>query len=190
MIGLSERMGLLRRLTRVTRNADSAEDCLQAAFVRLEEYRRHTQVENEGGFLARAATNIALDMARKMRVRGEPSGSNELLENHRDEQPLQDEVLVARERLSRVRLTLDQLPERTRAIFLMHRFSRVKYSEIAAQFGISASAVEKHIAKASLALADCLDEQSSGEKKQSPTAPRDKGGSLGVARALALGGSR
>lgn len=59
-----------------------------------------------------------------------------------------------RERLVRVKEGLAKLPPRTREIFLMHRLAGFKYREIAAQYGISQSAVEKHIAEAVLFLTE------------------------------------
>jgi RNA polymerase sigma-70 factor (ECF subfamily) len=59
---------------------------------------------------------------------------------------------MARERLETVKFVLGQMPERTREVFLMHRLDGMKYREIAATFGISVSAVEKHIARATQAL--------------------------------------
>lgn len=163
-IGAAERVELLRQLTRLTRNVDFAEDCLQSAFARVEEYRRHAAIENEIGLLARVARNIAIDETRKVRVRAGTGCVSELPEDFRDAQPLQDEVLVARERLSRARAVLNELPERTRTVFLMHRFSRLKYREIAVELDISVSAVEKHIARASLALANSVDQESTGPR--------------------------
>ena len=40
------------------------------------------------------------------------------------------------------------LPERTRDVFLLHRFEEMTYSDISQHFGISLSAVEKHMIKA------------------------------------------
>jgi RNA polymerase sigma factor (sigma-70 family) len=164
-IGKTERTELLRRLTKLTRNSDVAEDCLQSAFARVEEYRRHTRVDNELGLLARVARNIAIDEARKARVRTGAGCVSELPEHYRDCRPLPDEVLMVRERLSRAHAILNQLPDRTRTVFLMHRFSRMKYREIAVELDISVSAVEKHIARASLALANGVDQENTGSDR-------------------------
>lgn len=155
-----ERDELIRSLRRFTRDFDVAEDCLQTAFVRLAEYRRENAVDSDVRFLARAARNIAIDEARKRKVRADNACEvRGLIEDFHGAQLLQDEVLVVRERLSSARAVLDGLPERTRSIFLMHRFTRAKYREIAEQFGISVSAVEKHIAKAALALAKSIEQE-------------------------------
>ena len=74
-----------------------------------------------------------------------------------DEQPMQSEMLAARERLENVLAGLDSLGARTREIFLMHRISGLKHRDIAARLGITVSAVEKHIAKASLFLLSWTD---------------------------------
>ncbi|MGH7104765.1 MAG: sigma factor-like helix-turn-helix DNA-binding protein, partial [Acetobacteraceae bacterium] len=47
-----------------------------------------------------------------------------------------------------------QLGPRTRKIFILHRLEGRTHAEIAAQHGISISAVEKHIARAALAIAE------------------------------------
>lgn len=158
-----ERDDLIRSLRRFTRDADVAEDCFQSAFVRLEEYRRTQEVQSDVRFLARAARNIAIDEARKRRVRTAMAPDvRTMIEDTQGAQLPPDEVLVVRERLNRARAVLDALPERTRTIFLMHRFTRTKYREIAEQYGVSVSAVEKHIAKAAQALARSLDHEDEG----------------------------
>ena len=63
-------------------------------------------------------------------------------------------MIAARERLKVVGAALDRLPQRTRASFLMHRIDGLKYREIAERLGVSQSAVEKHIARAALALGE------------------------------------
>lgn len=159
-ISAAEREALVRSLRGFTRDRDIAEDCFQSAYVRLEEYRLENDVNSEVRFLARAARNIAIDEARKVSVRSASATDiREILKDAEISQPLQDEVLLVRERLSNARAVLDSLPERTRRIFMMHRFTRAKYREIAQELGISVSAVEKHIAKASLALAESIEQE-------------------------------
>jgi RNA polymerase sigma-70 factor (ECF subfamily) len=69
-----------------------------------------------------------------------------------DLRPTPDEDLAVIQRLDQVRAVLDLLKPRTREIFLMHRLDGHSSAQIAASFGISVSAVEKHIARAVLAL--------------------------------------
>jgi RNA polymerase sigma-70 factor (ECF subfamily) len=152
----SEWRALLQKVKRVARSSD-AEELMQAAFLRMHEYARHRVVENPTAFVVRVARNLSIDAARQHRSRGEVLVETENPQGVTDPNILQDEVYEARKRLERVRLALGELSPRTRSVFLMHRVEGMKYREIAAQLQISVSAVEKHIAKAVVHLADVSD---------------------------------
>ena len=147
-----DRAGWLSLVRRVQRGDSShdAEDALQSAYIRLEEYRSRTPVENPVAFLVRTAMNIGVDQNRRSRVRGELDDRDAALADLIDEQPLQDEALVARQRLAYVQVAIDRLPPRTREVVLMNRVEELKYSEIAQRLGMTVSGVEKHMAKAVL----------------------------------------
>jgi RNA polymerase sigma-70 factor (ECF subfamily) len=137
---------------RSTRNRQDAEDLLHAAFIRLAEYREGVEVKSQEAFLVRTARNLAVDEFRHHLVRNELGDSTDCLTSLTDCTPLQTEALAARERLKRVEAGLNLLAPRTREIFLMHRIDGLKYRDIALRFRVSESAVEKHVAKASLFL--------------------------------------
>ena len=141
-------LSLVKRVERAFSSRADAEDALQSAYIRLEEYRTRAAVENPMAFLVRSALNISIDQGRRSRVRGEMDDREAALANLVDEEPLQDQVVAARERLAKVRAAIDQLAPRTREIFLMNRVDELKYADIAQRLGISVSAVEKHMAKA------------------------------------------
>lgn len=145
--------GLLGLVKRYTHGHPDAEDLLQAAYVRMQDYQVERPVENPKAFLVRTAVNISIDMYRHER-QGGVGGGGEEWDQAADEAPLPDEVLAARERLCRVNEGLDKLPSRTREVLLMHRLDGMTYREIAAHFGISPSAVEKHLSRAMLFLAE------------------------------------
>lgn len=147
---------VLRTVRRVLHGTNDAEDLLHSAFIRLAEYRERETVANPAAFLVRTAANLAVDERRRRLRREIPSTLIELMEVA-DEQPMQSELLAARERLENVLAGLDSLGARTREIFLMHRISGLKHRDIAARLGITVSAVEKHIAKASLFLLSWTD---------------------------------
>ena len=148
---------VLARVVRATRGAPAAEDYLHAAFLRLEDYRRTNTVENPAGFLVRTAVNIAADEARRPVARTTDARPLDEFLDIADSEPLADEVFAARTRLERVKAGLAQLSPRTREIFLMHRVEGLKYREIAAELGVTVSAVEKHVAKAALFLAEWVE---------------------------------
>lgn len=70
-----------------------------------------------------------------------------------DQQPSAEAHLIAREQLSILQRVLDELPERTRAIFRRFRIDQQSQRQIAQEHGISVSAVEKHLARAYEAVA-------------------------------------
>lgn len=139
---------LLRKIARKTNNSCDAEDFLQSAYLRLDNYRADHQVNNSSAFLVRAAVNISIDNFRHQRL---ATGGAERLEIG-DDAPLQDEVIAARVRLKRVKEGLAQLPPLTREILLMRRLDGRGYDEIAAHLGISRTTVERNIARATTFL--------------------------------------
>lgn len=148
--------GVLARIRRRTRSDQDAEDLLHSAWLRLFAYRAENEVREPVAFLVQTATRLSVDRYRQTRrFRAEPLESyGATLE---DDRPLQDEVLASRERLRRVKAGLERLPPRTREIFVMHKVEGMKLREIAAQLGITQSAVEKHVAKAVLFLTEWTD---------------------------------
>ncbi len=147
---------LIRRVRNICNRTQQAEDLLQSAFVKMEEYRSSTEIKNEAAFLVTTATNIWIDDCRK-RKRETLVGEYKTCHDIGDLSPLQDEVLASRERLERVREGLKIMPPRSREIFLMHRLDGMKYREIAATLKITQSAVEKNIARAQQFLTDYID---------------------------------
>jgi RNA polymerase sigma factor (sigma-70 family) len=150
-------LSILQAVRRAVGANDAAEDLLHSAFVRLSEYSARDTVENPSGFLVRTAANLAVDERRHQQVRRESAIDVSEMLHLADGQPLQPEVLAHRERLERVMAALDSLGPRTREIFLLHRLDGLKYREIAARLDITVSAVEKHIAKASLFLVNWVE---------------------------------
>ncbi|MBX3621272.1 MAG: RNA polymerase sigma factor [Rhizobacter sp.] len=140
------RAALMRR----GRSEHDADDLVQEAWVRLACYEREQEVVEPEAFLMRAALNLSLDAHRTARNHGEQLLVDELLLI--DTSPGTEAIVLARERMVRLSECLAQLHPRTRAIFLAHRVEGLRYQDIARLHGLSVSAVEKHIAKATLLI--------------------------------------
>ena len=140
------RSALMRR----GRTEHDADDLVQEAWIRLACYERDQPVAQPEAFLMRAALNLSIDAHRTRANHGEEV----LLEDVVlvDANPSAEAVLLARERMARLSVGLGHLNDRTRAIFLAHRVQGMSYQHIARLHGLSVSAVEKHIAKATLLL--------------------------------------
>jgi RNA polymerase sigma factor (sigma-70 family) len=119
--------------------------------MRLHVYCKTHEVKQVEGFLVRVVQNLNIDAHRVSHADlyvSEPIERLSIL----DLKPTPDEDLALNQRLDQVRQVLDALKPRTREIFLMHRIDGHSSAQIAAAFGISVSAVEKHIARAVLEL--------------------------------------
>lgn len=133
------------------RTRDDADDLIQEAWVRLAVYERETPVTQPEAFWMRTALNLSTDADRARRRHGELLVADEL--TLVDGAPTVEATVLARERVQRLGQCLSQLSERTRTIFLQHRLEGMNYQQIARHHGLSVSAVEKHIARATLQVA-------------------------------------
>lgn len=149
---------LLARLKRKVPFSEDAEDLLQSAYVRLATYQKTTQVTQQNAFIIRTAINLGIDEKRKLRHRVEVSGLAASILQIPDRTPPADEICAARQRLEHVKSALQQLPPQTLRIFLLRRVDGLRYREISELMGITVSAVEKHVAKAALHIAQWADE--------------------------------
>ncbi|MET1756121.1 sigma-70 family RNA polymerase sigma factor [Novosphingobium sp. RD2P27] len=145
---------LREQIARMTRR-DDAEDLLHDAWVGLKQ--REVEARNPTGLLMRAAANFGIDAHRRESRWARMLSPDTELDAMADGMPLQDEVLIARQRLDRLRAGIALLSPRTREIFLKHRLEGLKYREIAQELGISQSAVEKHIARAMTHLIEWME---------------------------------
>lgn len=129
------------------RSAESqdAEDLVQELFCRLAAREDKLTLDHPEAYIFQVAANLLRDRARRTVSR--LAAASELSERGRFscEEISPERVLQGRERVALVRQALAELPERTRAIFLLHRFEDLKYAEIAQRIGVSSSLVEKHM---------------------------------------------
>lgn len=143
---------LLRRvramLLRRGRTADDVDDLVQEAWLRLAVYEREIPVQAPGAFMVRTALNLAVSADRARAVRGQPVDAEEVVLV--DASPGIEDTVLARERVARMEACLQQLGGRTRAVFVDVRVHGLGYAETARRHGLSVSAVEKHVAKATL----------------------------------------
>lgn len=135
-----------------------ADDLVQDVFVRLARRGELASIRQVEGYLFQTAANVLTDRARHRiaRRRDDHIAFREI--DHAREDTSPETVLMGREALTRLAAALDELPERRRAVFLLHRIDGLRYGDIAARLGISVSSVEKHMIKALAHLAAWLEE--------------------------------
>lgn len=140
-----ERDGLIGYLKKQV-GPELACDMAQEVFLRAATSSQLSTLLNPKGFLYCIARNLLIDAARRQRCRIVTLPLNEAHDTRcAAEQEHQLEAADLRSCLDRA---LKDLPERTRTIFIMHRFDEMAYREIRHELDISMAAVEYHMMKA------------------------------------------
>jgi RNA polymerase sigma-70 factor (ECF subfamily) len=128
-------------------DAAAADDCTQETFIRINGVEVG-ELERPDAYLLRIASNVFLERIRRARVRREnlhvPIDSIELID--RESSPAR--IYEGRERLLRLAAILDELPERTKEVFLLNRMEGLTYTQLATRFRVSVGTIEKQIGKA------------------------------------------
>ncbi len=135
----------VRRLAcRLTHNADTADDITQETFLRL--YRaaaRYRPTAALTTWLHRVVVNLCLDDAKRRKPRAlaevdppEPRSADTTLPGERAE------------RRDAVRHAVMSLPDRQRAVLVLHRFEGLSHEEIEAVTGFSRGAIESLLVRA------------------------------------------
>lgn len=147
---MANRPALLRFL-RARGGGDDAEDLLQELWMKAS-VMPAGPVAEPLAYLYRTANNLMLDR-RRSQLRGARRDKDwsDLAGGTVtgvSDAPSGERVLLARERLREVEAALSALGERTEFIFRRYRLEGQSQRDIAADLGISLSAVEKHLQKA------------------------------------------
>lgn len=132
-----------------------AEDLVQEVFIRMIARGEGADVRSADSFVFTIASNLVRDRARMAATRHDRAHDqidaayeNDAVDGSLVEHLSPDRVLLGRERLTEALKALNELGPRTRNIFVLYRMENMQRREIAGLYGISVSAVEKHIAKA------------------------------------------
>jgi len=135
------------------------EDLLQDLYLKVVGIDGTAEVREPRAYLYRLASNLMMDRWRSGRRSAardaawrnvaHVSGPTEDL----DDAPSAEAVVAGRERLARLMTALDKLPDKTRAIFRLHKFYDLSYAEVAQNLSVSKSTVEKHMMSALKVLA-------------------------------------
>jgi len=152
---------LVRFFRSRTGDGAEAEDVVQEIWLHVS--RAETgPVANPLAYLHRVGMNIVLDRVRERRRRERReqdwsdvaigSGDGEA----RDNSPSPLDVVEGRERVRLLAAAIEKLPPGASRVFRRHKLDGLSHSEVAAELGISRSAVEKHIAVAMRHLREAL----------------------------------
>jgi RNA polymerase sigma factor (sigma-70 family) len=134
-------------------NAAEAEDLAQDVLERALGKGQWVSVDQAKGYIFRIAVNRWHDRNRRKLTHGVNVEWDDGAVFAQVEENSPERVLSGEQELHAVVAALQELHERTRDVFMLDRLEHLKHLEIARLFGISVSAVEKHISKALAHLA-------------------------------------
>lgn len=145
---------LTRQLRRQLRSNEDARDLVQDAFLRLLGSIRRNPLDHPEAFLNRIVRNLLIDRSRRLANRAQHVP---LDDGHEPvARATQADGLELAEMQKRYRDAVATLPERMRAVFLLHRIDELSYKEIAVRLGISTRTAEWHVAEAIVRIGKAL----------------------------------
>jgi RNA polymerase sigma-70 factor (ECF subfamily) len=173
---LEFRAALLRFLAARRVAPEDAEDLLQELYLKIVR-RPGGPVLDPLAYLYRTLDHLIVDRrrAQSRRAAREDNWGQVESGDGTDPGPSPETVVAARSRLAAVQEALSVLPERTVLILRRFRLDDIGQRDIAAELGISVSAVEKHLQRAYRALVEIrerLDAEPSGPRRL----PDEEGG--------------
>lgn len=153
------RPSLARYFARRVKDQSEIEDLVQEVFVRLVRRPDVAAMDGARGYVFETASSVLNDWLRRRRTHHAADHDPFDPDAHQSPDLAPDRVLISRERLARATAILLELPERTRTIFVLRRIEGLKHREIAKRLGLSVSAVEKAIRRATAHLVARLDDE-------------------------------
>jgi RNA polymerase sigma factor (sigma-70 family) len=149
----SLRSAIVKYFLRKCGNAAEAEDLAHDVLVRALDKAQWESTEQAKGYIFRSAVNRWHDRNRRKVTHGAVIRWDDTATFAMTEESSPERILSNMQELHAVVAALQDLGERTRDVFMLFRLEQMKHGEIAQLYGISVSAVEKHVAKAVAHLA-------------------------------------
>lgn len=137
----------VRWLTRRLGSAELAQDALQETFLRLDQGNSIGPVRNPKAYLMRTALNMAANRRAADNRRLVSDEINNLLELP-DDAPDPARAAEARSEIDALKRALEELPARSREIFLASWVENLPHQEIARRYGISVRTVQIELKQA------------------------------------------
>lgn len=144
------RTDLVRFFAKRTGSPAAAEDIVQDLYLRISSGPAPDDLRSAEAYLYRVGSNLMLDRMKAERRQGaREEGWGRLQAGDGPEgvaeEPPADEAVASRQRLAILVRALDDLPPQVAKAFRRHKFDGLTHGEVAAELGVSRSAVEKYI---------------------------------------------
>lgn len=142
-------VGLLVYARQFVQRHEVAEDIVHDVFINLWEKKENISPDTAKQYLFRATRNSCLNYLTHLKSR--TKYQNEILREQDLPDSLDPDYYIYSELKATIEAAIDKLPPQRKAIFMMNRFDRKTFAEIAEEMNLSPRTVDKHI---ELALRD------------------------------------
>ena len=154
------RENLILFLAARTRDKSTAEDLVQDLYLKLAELDPTAEVRAPEALLYRMAANLMVDHVRSTQRSSRRSAEwrTESTLGGRDmaQEPVADEVVMAKERVRQLAAAVAALPPQMGRAFRLHKLEGMSQAQTAQAMGVSVKMVEAHVAAAIKQLAQRL----------------------------------
>lgn len=132
---------------RIVRDSDEAEDIVQQVFCLFWEQRDVLKIRQSAlAYLSKCVINHSLN---RIRSNGNRTKREDFFGDMvYQERNYTEEFIVLKELIAKVDRVIDELPQVCRLVFILSRYEKLSYREIAEKLNISVKTVENHITKA------------------------------------------
>ena len=151
------RYTLERFFQRRVKEREDIPDLIQDVFVRLLGRGGEANIEHLNSYVLQIAASVLVDRSRRRSVRHHDDHVQFDPQRSAEADIGPDRIVAGREALRMLMFAVEQMPERTRSVFVLRRLEQMSYKEIAKRLGLSVSAVEKHMVRAAERLASLGD---------------------------------
>ncbi|MGA7384227.1 MAG: sigma-70 family RNA polymerase sigma factor [Methylocella sp.] len=140
--------GELHGFARRRAGRQEAEDVVQDTYLHLLQRGNAATLEHPRPYLFRIAANLAVDLARKTKVRLRYAGESFALSCHVEAPDSPEAAAGSAMELRRLHASLCELPPLCRDAFLLNRVEDLTHAEIAARLGVSVRTIDRSMVKA------------------------------------------
>jgi len=137
-------------------NLGLAEELVQDVFVDYWNKDRQATIEKPSAYLRRAVILRSYDIIKKEKRRSAKLEIVEDIDIHSIETSSPESEVISKENLQYLQGHIDQLPDRTKQVFMLSRYEQMTYIEIAKHLDISPKTVEYHLSKALKTLREAI----------------------------------
>lgn len=160
------RSSLTRYVARYFKRSHEAEDVVQEAFVKVMQAQHERRIQSPKSYLFRTARNLSLAQINKKSYKltdelGDLLSESELLASRSLEADYE-----VRENFEVFCRAVQALPVKCRRAFVLCRVYGFKQQEVAERMGITLSAVEGHLTRATRRCIDYVDAEQAGQNNQ------------------------